>query len=144
MIRRLLHAIYAIEFLIAVIAVYTVWSEVGGQGHLDYMAWYWKAAIGLTAAYGIVRLTVIAASDHPKRKQRLVLWAVLLALLAICAGIVTYYYHLIEPQDQDEEDPGTTTPAAWHARQPRVAPAHLVRLPASSVGLSQPSRRGHR
>ena len=60
MLERLLHVLYAIEFLIALIAVYTVWSEVGGQGHLDYMAWYWKAAIGPPAAYGVIRLTQAA------------------------------------------------------------------------------------
>lgn len=60
MLERLLHVLYAIEFLIALIAVYTVWSEVGGQGHLDYMAWYWKAAMGPPAAYGIIRLTQAA------------------------------------------------------------------------------------
>ena len=38
MLQRLLHVLYAIEFLIALIAVYTVWGQVGGQNHLDYMA----------------------------------------------------------------------------------------------------------
>jgi hypothetical protein len=33
---------YATQFLIALIAVYVLWSQVGGQSHLDLMPWYLK------------------------------------------------------------------------------------------------------
>src|SRR5579863_46738 len=100
MFQRLLHVLYAIEFLIALVAVFTVWSEVGGQGHLDYMDWYWKAAIGFPAAFAVVKLTVALASDSPRRRWRVMVWIVVLVLLSVGAGAVTYYYHLNEPQDE--------------------------------------------
>jgi len=34
----LLRLAYATQFLIALIAVFVLWSQVGGQSHLDYMA----------------------------------------------------------------------------------------------------------
>jgi hypothetical protein len=112
MFRRLLTILYAIEFLIALVAVFVAWSEVGGQGHLDFMAWYWKAGIGLPAAYGIVRLTVAWGSEEANRKTRMIRWCIVLAVLSVCAGLLTYYYHLNEPQDEDEA-PVATTPAVY-------------------------------
>jgi hypothetical protein len=115
MFQRLLHILYAIEFLIALIAVYTVWREVGGQVHLDYMAWYWKAAIGVPAAIAAVRLTMAMASHGPLRWRAVVMWIAVLLSLMICAGVVTYYYHLNEPQDESDEDPGAITKTALHS-----------------------------
>jgi len=112
MFQRLLHILYAIEFLIALIAVFTVWSQVGGQGHLDYMAWYWKAAIGIPAAFSAVKLTILLASDHPQRKRRILAWTALLIFLALSAGGLTYYYHLNEPLDEDNQDSGVSTRTA--------------------------------
>ncbi len=112
MFQRLLHVLYAIEFLIALIAVYTVWREVGGQVHLDYMAWYWKAALGIPAAVAAVQLTRAMAANGTARVRRMVMWSAILVSLTICAGVVTYYYHLNEPQDESDQDPGTITPAA--------------------------------
>jgi hypothetical protein len=111
MFHRLLQVLYAIEFLIALIAVYTVWREVGGAGHLDYMQWYWKAIIGVPAAYAAVRLTVALVSTDPGRARQLVFWLGFLAALVVSAGALTYYTHLNEPQDEDQEEPGSVTPA---------------------------------
>jgi glucan phosphoethanolaminetransferase (alkaline phosphatase superfamily) len=113
MTARLLRVIYFIEFLLALIAVYTVWSQVGGQTHLDLMPWFWKAAIGIPAAYAFVCLTVAIVSDGPLRLRRIVGWSVLLGLLAISAGLMTYYAHLNEPQDEDTADDGAITPTAY-------------------------------
>ena len=109
---RLLRVIYFVEFLLALIAVYTVWSQVGGQTHLDLMPWFWKAAIGIPASYAFVRLTVAIVSDGPLRLRRIVGWSVLLGLLSISAGLMTYYAHLNEPQDEDTADDGAITPTA--------------------------------
>jgi hypothetical protein len=109
MFPRLLKVLYSIEFLIALIAIFTVWRDVGGAGHLEYMTWYWKALIGIPGAYVIVRMTMAMAGGD---KWRTTMWLLALAALAATAGILTYYTHLNEPQDEDEEDPGTITPAA--------------------------------
>src|SRR5580765_684834 len=37
---------YAAELLLSIPAVYTLWSQVGGQGHLDLMPWWWKLLLG--------------------------------------------------------------------------------------------------
>ncbi len=113
---RLLPVLYALEFLIALIAVYTVWGQVGGQNHLDYMAWYWKAGIGFAMAAAVIRLTVAITSDSPHARRRITLWTLVLFGLAICAGLVTYYYHLNEPADDEEDAPATVTPTARIAR----------------------------
>ena len=112
MFQRLLQVLYALEFLLALVAVYTVWREVGGQGHLDYMAWYWKLGIGVPAAFAIVKLTVAWHQEGSARRRRVAAWGLSLLLLAVCAGLVTYYYHLNEPLDENDQDPGTITPAA--------------------------------
>lgn len=109
MFQRLLRVIYVIEFLLALLAVFTFWSEVGGQGHLDYMAWYWKGSIGLLSAYAIVRLTAAIAAGTPGSRRRIVAWSGVLVLLVLGAGLLTYYYHLNEPVDEDTTEDGATT-----------------------------------
>jgi hypothetical protein len=137
MFHRLLQVLYAIEFLIALIAVYTVWREVGGAGHLDYMQWYWKAIVGIPAAYAAVRLTVALASTGPGRTRQLLFWLGFLAALAVSAGALTYYTHLHEPQDEDEQDPGSITPADVR----RTGNRPHFRDGAAGSGYVQPLRR---
>src|ERR1700733_11278595 len=48
---------YALEFLIALIAIISVWSEIGGEGHLDLMPWYVKLACIVGLAWCSVRFT---------------------------------------------------------------------------------------
>jgi hypothetical protein len=104
-VRRLL---YAIEFLLALIATYTVWSEVGGQDHLDLMAWYWKLLLGGGMAFAAVKATQAAAGGQCAWNSRTLRWLSILLALALACGAVTYYYHLNEPPPDDEQD---TTPA---------------------------------
>jgi hypothetical protein len=112
MLQRLLPVLYALEFLITLIAVYTVWGEVGGQNHLDYMPWYWKAGIGFATASAVVQLTTALARTDSSARWRIVTWTLVLAGLALCAGLVTFYYHLNEPVDEDEDVPATVAPTA--------------------------------
>ena len=59
---RSLRLAYATQFLIAVIAVFMLWSQVGGQGHLDLMPWYLKLALGAGAAFAVVKATMAAVA----------------------------------------------------------------------------------
>ena len=117
MLQRLLPVLYALEFLLTLIAVYTVWGEVGGQNHLDYMPWYWKAGIGFGTAFAVIPLTTAIASDHPSSRRRTIAWTLVLFSLGLSAGLVTFYYHLNEPPD-DEDTPVTVTPTARLSRPP--------------------------
>jgi hypothetical protein len=48
---------YSFEFLLAMLTIFTLWSEIGGQGHLDLMPWYIKLGCGLATAWCTIRFT---------------------------------------------------------------------------------------
>jgi hypothetical protein len=103
---NLLRLAYMLEFLVALVAVFEAWSQVGGQGHLDLMPWYTK--LGL--AFGLALVTVagtVAAVSHERAWNAKTLACVALALL-IAGGMagVTYYYHVHENDDTDTADEG--------------------------------------
>ena len=117
MLQRLLPVLYAIEFLIALVAVYTVWSELGGQDYLDYIPWYWKAGIGFGTAATVLSLTSAIGFASPSARRRITIRVMVLVSLAIVAGLITYYYQVNEPQDE-ENAPATVTPTARLAADP--------------------------
>jgi hypothetical protein len=98
---RLLRAIYGIEFLVALIAALVFWNYVGGPTHLDYVPWPWKGLISLGTATCLVRLT---ASNTRGKAVR---WVLLLCLLTMAGGLLSYYAHLNEPQDETDESDQT-------------------------------------
>src|SRR5438132_13834942 len=102
---RFLRLIYAIEFLVALIAVFVVWSEIGGQTHLDLMAWFFKLFFGPAMAYAIVRATAAAVAGERGWNAGALRWLGILAVLAIAAGLVTYYHHLYVADDQEGGPP---------------------------------------
>jgi hypothetical protein len=101
----ILRLAYTTQFLIALIAVFFLWSEVGGQGHLDLMPWYLKLGLGVGTAYAAVKATAAAVEHEPVWNIRTLKWfGAMLALLVACAA-VTYYYHVYgEQDDQSEQD----------------------------------------
>lgn len=99
--QSFIRILYAIEFLLALMAALTLWSQSGGQYHLDLMPWYWKLGLTVAAAFAFTRLTMCWAGE-PGGRRSMTLWIVALLLLVACAGAVTYYYHLYEPTDSDE------------------------------------------
>lgn len=98
---------YACEFLLAVIASLTLWSEVGGQGHLDLMPWYAKLLLVCGISAAIVGLTAAIGREERMLNRRAVTWAVIIILLAVAMGGITFYYHLHENVDEPDEE-GTT------------------------------------
>lgn len=100
------------EFLIALIATFQFWSQVGGQSHIDLMPWWLKAVISLSISAAVVRVTM--STD---RRQTLK-WSSVLALLLLSAGFMTYYFHLYEPQDETgDEDQVTPTSLVVNATE---------------------------
>jgi len=109
-----LRLLYTIEFLIAIIATYTVWSQVGGQYHLDLMAWYWKLGLGAGVAFAAVKATAAAVAGQRAWNSRTLKWISLIVALSLACGAFTYYYHLTEPP-ADEEDQEDTAPTSQTA-----------------------------
>lgn len=103
----ILRLAYTTQFLVALIAIFLVWSEVGGQGHLDLMPWYLKLALGVAAAFAIVKATMAAVSRESAWNSGTLKWLGITVTLLLMAGLTTYYYHLYAEADQtDEEDTG--------------------------------------
>jgi hypothetical protein len=112
--QRLIRAVLAVEFLIAVEVWLTFWGEVGGQYDLDLMFWPWKFGLILAAAGLTVGLTAEFLHTAPRRfSRRAATYLAGLLLVMITAGAVTYYTWLNEPQDDD----GADDPAAVRATQ---------------------------
>ncbi len=104
----ILRLAYATQFLIALIAVFVLWSQVGGQAHLDLLPWTVKLGLGLAAAYCIVRATAASVGgDRAWNPQALRWLAFALAVLGAC-GFATYYAHM-NLEDSDEADPQQDT-----------------------------------
>jgi len=104
----ILRLAYATQFLIALIAVYVLWSQVGGQAHVDLLPWTVKLGLGLAAAYCIVRATAASVGGGRAWNPQMLRWlAFALAVLGAC-GFATYYAH-INLEDSDETDPQQDT-----------------------------------
>src|SRR5664279_1477833 len=79
----ILRLAYTTQFLIALIAIFVLWSQVGGQSHLDLLPWWVKLGLGVASAYTIVRATVASVSgDRAWNGQTLRWLGVMLAILA--------------------------------------------------------------
>src|SRR5438094_9119880 len=103
--NRLLRPLLIVEFLIAIQVVFTLWSQVGGQYHLDLMFWPWKLGLSVAGAGLIVAITAGVAHDDGAVTRRIVLLVSVLIGVVVLAGVVTYYYHLHEPaDDEDQQD----------------------------------------
>ena len=99
----ILRLAYTTQFLIALLAVFELWSIVGGQNHLDLMPWYLKLGLGGGAAFATVRATASAVGQPRAWNAGTLKWLiVLVALLAGC-GLASYYYHVYEEPDEDED-----------------------------------------
>jgi hypothetical protein len=101
---------YATQFLIALIAVFVLWAQVGGQGHLDLMPWYLKLGLGVGAALAAVKATAAAVGhDHTWNGSTLKWFGIMLALLIGC-GLASFYYHVYgETDEEDEQDTQTSS-----------------------------------
>jgi hypothetical protein len=99
----ILRLAYTTLFLLALLATFEVWSQVGGQSHLDLMPWYLKLILGAGAAFSVVKAAAAAVAGERAWNRQTLRWAgVLLALLIGC-GLASYYAHLYLEQDEEEE-----------------------------------------
>ena len=110
--RGWLRFAYSIEFLIAVLAIFTLWSEVGGQGHLDLLPWYIKLICVLGSAWCSVRFTAGIVEQTNVWNRRSIGWLLGIVFFAIAMGGITYYYHLHEEPEDDSTDTTATMSSA--------------------------------
>ena len=136
----LIRLAYASQFLIAVMAIFVIWSQVGGQGHLDLVPWPVKLGLGLAAAYSVVRATAASVSGERAWNGQAVRWLGLtIALLAAC-GYASYYAHL-NLEDTDEEDQQQeTTVSRLHAGAQVSSGKMLRRISRCSTSGACPHR----
>ncbi len=112
--NSLLRPFLILEFLVAIDAVYTFWSEVGGQVHLDLMFWPWKLGLGVGAAAVVVLITGQLARNEGRLTRRALMQCSLLIAIVLVAGVVTYYYHLNEPPDENDNSDEDTPARISH------------------------------
>ena len=106
----LLRLAYATQFLIALIAMFVLWSQVGGQDHFDLTPWYLKLILCTSAAFAIVKATAAAVSREPAWNSGTLKWfGILLALLIAC-GLLTFWVHKnLEDDDSGQSDASTAS-----------------------------------
>jgi hypothetical protein len=100
---------YATQYLIAVIAIYVLWSQVGGQSHLDLMPWYVKLGLGAGAAAAVVKTTDAAVSQENAWNGRTLKWFGILLVLLVGCGLASYYCHLYLEDDGDDQPENNTS-----------------------------------
>jgi hypothetical protein len=100
----LLRLAYSALFLIALIAVYVTWSEVGGASHLELLPWYIKMGLGAATALAVVRTTACAVGGERAWNGQSVRWLGMVLVLATACGLSSYYAHMYLEDTDDETD----------------------------------------
>jgi len=95
---------YSLEFLIAIVAVISLWGEIGGEGHLELIPWYIKLACILGWSWSCVGLTAAMVGQKKVWNARTIRWLLGIILLTAAMGGITYYYHLHEEPDDGGDD----------------------------------------
>jgi hypothetical protein len=104
----ILRLAYATQLMIALIAVFVLWAQIGGQSHLDLMPWYLKLGLGGGAAIAAVRATMCAVSGATAWNGGSLKWVGILIALLIGCGLSSYYFHMYG-ESEDEQDEETVT-----------------------------------
>lgn len=125
---KYLRLVLMLEFFIAVLAVFTAWSEIGGQAALDLMPWGWKCGLGLGLSAAGVGYTSALVREDTLWNARSAKWLSLVFALLLSMGLVTYYYVLQEdnPDTTDEQESVTSYNSQLGNRPAPVIHSHLV------------------
>ena len=100
---KLLRLAYICEFLIALIAIFSAWSEIGGQATLDLMHWSFKLVLGAGLAAAVVAYSAAVVKQEALWTMRSARWLTAIVILLCAMGVVTYFYSLqVEAGDSDE------------------------------------------
>jgi hypothetical protein len=102
---RLFRIAYVIQFVITLMAIFEVWGQVGGQGHIDLMPWYSKLLLAVALALTTVKATSAAVARDKFWNRVTAAWLAAAMILMIAMGALTYYEHLHEPTEEEEDSP---------------------------------------
>ena len=102
---RFLRIAYALQFVITLMSTFEIWAQVGGQGHLDLVPWYWKLLLACTLSLATVKATSAAVRRDKFWNRATFAWLVIGLALLVTMGVLTYYEHLHEPPDEGDEPP---------------------------------------
>ena len=121
----LLRLAYSALFLIALVAVFAAWSQIGGQSHLDALPWYVKLVLGVATAFTVVRATAASVGGERGWNGATLRWLGLTLLLTVLCGLGSYYAHMyLEDQgdESDEEADTTVSRLATPLQRPALPP----------------------
>ena len=117
---KLLRLAYVFEFFVALVAIFSSWSEIGGQAALDLMYWGWKFGLGLGLAAALVGYTAALVSEGGLWTLRSVRWLLGVILLIVAMGAITYFYAVQVDTGVDPEENSTISlfrlPRCWAVR----------------------------
>jgi hypothetical protein len=102
---------YALEYLVAIVAILDLWAEVGGASHMDLISWYTKLSLILGLATTIVFATAAAVGGERVWNGRTIGWTLVSLAFACAMGAASYYAHLHENDDSGPAEP--TSPIAF-------------------------------
>ena len=106
----ILRLAYVALFLVSLVAVFTLWAQVGGQGHLDLVPWSVKLVLGIAVSYGIVRAAMAAVAGDRGWNAQSVKWLGLtLAAMVLCGLASLYAHNNLEDTGDDSGDQGDTS-----------------------------------
>ncbi len=112
----LLRLAYVSEFFLALIAVLTGWSQIGGQTHLDIMPWYDILVLSVSLSLVAVMGTVAAVKHDKAWNFKSITCLIAAVLIAAAMAAVTYYYHLHEDDDNDDAKTGSQAALCYRAK----------------------------
>ncbi|HEX4169413.1 MAG TPA: hypothetical protein VHZ55_28460 [Bryobacteraceae bacterium] len=107
---NLMRLVYACEFLLALVAIFTAWSEIGGQATLDLMSWGWKLGLSFALAASTVLYTAAIISQDSLWTLRSTRWLSAMVIVLLVMGTVTYFYAM----QVESGDPQDNAPSAAH------------------------------
>jgi len=118
---KYLRIVFLSEFLVAVIAIFTAWSEIGGQAALDIMPWGWKFGLGVGLAVAFVAYSAALLAGESIWNARSAKWLALIIVLVLATGVVTYYYVLqVENSDSSQDQENSAVSLRSHLVKPTL------------------------
>jgi hypothetical protein len=89
--------------------VFEVWSQVGGQTHLEALPWHIKLGLGAGVAFAAAKATAEAVSAERAWHRGTLKWCSILLGLLVGCGMASLYSHNFLENDQPAEEETVTS-----------------------------------